>query len=77
VRRLLSSIAIAVLLGIMPSMSVLADVSDTQVLADAACNAGTMQAHGSVPETNGTGVMTPAHGAIPGVQADATCGHGL
>ena len=45
-------------------------------LPAAACNQGTMHAHESVPETNGRGVMTPGHVAIPEAEGGESCSHG-
>ena len=49
--------------GIAPAF---ADVSPTQHLPAAACNAGTMNAHSRVPETTGNGTQssrtTPSRG---------------
>jgi hypothetical protein len=53
-----------------------ADVSTTQPLPGAACNSGTMTAHGSVPETTGSGTAIFAHNAIPGTENVTPCGHG-
>jgi hypothetical protein len=53
-----------------------ADVSPTQHLPSAACNAGTMNAHSSVPETTGNGTPIFAHNAIPGTANVTPCGHG-
>ena len=36
-----------------------------EIAPDAACNAGTMNAHSQVPETTGTGVPVAAHEHIP------------
>ena len=44
-------------------------------LPAASCNAGTMNAHESVPETNGAGVTTPGHMAIPDSES-GPCIHG-
>lgn len=52
--------------------------SSTPVVAGlpaAACNQGTMNAHERVPETTGTGAVTPGHEAIPEAEG-GTCGHG-
>jgi hypothetical protein len=75
-RRLLVSLGLAAMLTAGSVASALAAPSSTQVLPDAACNAGTMNAHESVPETTGSGKTTPGHIAIPGEHADGTCGHG-
>lgn len=44
-------------------------------LSSAACNQGTMNAHGRVPETNGAGNPIKAHEHIP-EQEDSACSHG-
>jgi hypothetical protein len=46
-----------------------------QALPSAACNQGTMNAHNSIPETTGTGMVTPGHAAVPEEGAEG-CGHG-
>jgi hypothetical protein len=46
-----------------------------QALPSAACNQGTMDAHSSIPETTGTGVVTPGHEAVP-EEGPEGCGHG-
>jgi hypothetical protein len=53
-----------------------ADVSHTQVLPTAACNAGTLNAHTHIPATTGTGATTPGHNAVPGTAFVTPCGHG-
>jgi hypothetical protein len=46
-----------------------------QALPSAACNQGTMNAHSSIPEMTGSGVVTPGHEAVP-EETLAGCGHG-
>ena len=60
-RRLALTLTLAGVLVGATAAPVAADVSTTQTLPAAACNAGTMNAHESVPETTGTGLTTPAH----------------
>jgi len=69
----ISFLAAVILVG---GTSAQASVSTTQHLPAAACNQGTMNAHGSIPETTGTGVTTPGHGAVPGTGNVTPCGHG-
>ena len=59
--------------GVTPAS---AQVSTTQRLPPAACNAGTMNAHEQVPETTGNGTPISAHDAIPGTANVSPCGHG-
>lgn len=59
--------------GVAPAS---ADVSPTQHLPAAACNAGTMNAHSHVPETTGNATPIFAHNAIPGTANITPCGHG-
>lgn len=66
--------AAALVLG--GSLAAHADVSTTQHLPPAACNAGTMNAHESVPEQTGNGTPIFAHNAIPGTANVTPCGHG-
>ena len=75
-RRLALALTIAGTLAGAAASPVAADVSPTQALPAAACNEGTMNAHESVPGTTGTGVVTPAHAAIPGTGNVTPCGHG-
>jgi hypothetical protein len=46
-----------------------------QALPSAACNHGTMNAHSRIPETTGSGTVTPGHEAVPEETAEG-CGHG-
>jgi hypothetical protein len=75
-RRVVLSLVLAAGLAAAPAVPALADVSTTQQLPVAACNQGTMNAHERIPETTGTGVTTPAHGAVPGTANVTPCGHG-
>lgn len=75
-RRLALTLTLAGILAGAAAAPVAADVSTTQTLPAAACNAGTMNAHESVTETTGTGLTTPAHAAIPGTANVTPCGHG-
>ena len=75
-RKPITAAVAAVFLAMMWSSPVAADVSTTQHLPAAACNAGTMNAHESVPEETGTGAGVPAHEAIPGTENVTPCGHG-
>jgi hypothetical protein len=75
-RKTLVATLIAVALVGLPATAATAAVSHTQTLPTAACNAGTMNAHESIPETTGTGATTPAHAAVPGTAFVASCGHG-
>ena len=75
-KRLLMSIVAAITLTGVPTASALAGVSPAQHLPAAACNQGTMNAHNHIPETTGTGVTTPGHGAVPGTANVTPCGHG-
>jgi len=59
--------------GVAPAS---ADVSPTQHLPAAACNAGTTNAHSHVPETTGNATPIFAHNAIPGTANTTPCGHG-
>ena len=75
-KRCIAVVAIcsAITLGTAPAA--VADVSTTQPLPATACNAGTMNAHESIPETTGTGVTTPGHFSVPGTANVTPCGHG-
>jgi hypothetical protein len=75
-RRVVLSLLLAAGMSVAPAVPALADVSTTQQLPAAACNQGTMNAHEHIPETTGTGVTTPAHGAVPGTENVTPCGHG-
>jgi hypothetical protein len=75
-RRVVLSLLLAAGMSVAPAVPALADVSTTQQLPAAACNQGTMNAHERIPETTGTGVTTPAHGAVPGMENVTPCGHG-
>lgn len=75
-RRVVLSLLLAAGMSVAPAVPALADVSTTQQLPAAACNQGTMNAHERIPETTGTGVTTPAHGAVPGTENVTPCGHG-
>jgi hypothetical protein len=75
-KKIISSLVLAGALAGLGAVPVFADVSTTQQLPADACNAGTMNAHESVPETTGTGITTPAHEAIPGTENVTPCGHG-
>jgi hypothetical protein len=75
-RRVVLSLLLAAGMSVAPAVPALADVSATQQLPAAACNQGTMNAHERIPETTGTGVTTPGHGAVPGTENVTPCGHG-
>ena len=75
-RKSLAIITLALSLGTIAAAPALADVSTTQHLPTAACNAGTMNAHNNIPETTGTGATTPAHMDVPGTANVTPCGHG-
>lgn len=75
-RKILTTIALALSFGALAAAPATADVSTTQQLPAAACNHGTMNAHDNIPATTGTGVTTPAHGAVPGTANVTPCGHG-
>jgi len=75
-RKIMIAIALTASAAAIPAFPASADVSTTQPLPVAACNAGTMNAHESIPETTGTGVTTPAHAAVPGTENVTPCGHG-
>ncbi len=75
-RRLLLVVTFTGALLALPAAPALADVSHTQMLPAAACNAGTMNAHNRIPATTGTGTTTPAHAAVPGTAFVTPCGHG-
>ena len=75
-RKITATIALVLSLGTLAATPALADVSTTQHLPTAACNQGTMNAHDNIPETTGTGVTTPGHGAVPGTANVTPCGHG-
>jgi hypothetical protein len=74
-RRAVLSLVLAAGIAV-PAVPAFADVSTTQQLPAAACNQGTMNAHERIPEATGTGVTTPAHGAVPGTANVTPCGHG-
>lgn len=59
-----------------PGVPAVADVSPTQVLPSESCNGGTMNAHESIPETTGTGTVTPGHEAVPESESATPCEHG-
>jgi len=75
-RGFVASVAVCASIVLMPASPAAADVSTTQQLPAAACNAGTMNAHESIPETTGTGVTTPGHFSVPGTANVTPCGHG-
>jgi len=75
-RKITATIVLVLSLGTLAATPALADVSTTQHLPTAACNQGTMNAHDNIPETTGTGVTTPGHGAVPGTANVTPCGHG-
>jgi hypothetical protein len=75
-RRFVVATLIAGALAVVPAAAASADVSHTQTLPTSSCNAGTMNAHESIPETTGTGAMVPAHDAVPGTAFVTPCGHG-
>ena len=75
-RKTLATLVTGLSLGALAATPALADVSTTQTLPAQACNAGTMSAHESIPETTGTGTTTPAHMAVPGTANVTPCGHG-
>jgi hypothetical protein len=75
-RKILTTLTAALSLGALAAAPALGDVSTTQQLPTAACNQGTMNAHNNIPETTGTGVTTPGHGAVPGTANVTPCGHG-
>jgi hypothetical protein len=68
-RRLLMTCVAIAALSLAGSSSATAET-----LPSAACNDGTMNAHESVPETTGTGEMTPAHAHIP-MASGTSCSH--
>lgn len=74
-RTTLAALAVALPIGGVTAPA-LAGVSTTQHLPTQACNQGTMNAHDNIPETTGTGVTTPGHGAVPGTANVTPCGHG-
>jgi hypothetical protein len=74
-RKLVLSIAGSAALVFAMVVPVLA-APPAMELPAAACNQGTMNAHESVPETTGTGVMTPGHVAIPESEEGGPCSHG-
>jgi hypothetical protein len=76
ITRLAGTVILAVALILGSSAAANAAVSPTQHLPSAACNAGTMNAHESVPETTGNGTPIFAHNAIPGTANVTPCGHG-
>jgi hypothetical protein len=75
-RKILTTVVLALLLGALAGTPALAGVSTTQHLPVQACNSGTMNAHDNIPETTGTGTTTPAHMAVPGTANVTPCGHG-
>jgi hypothetical protein len=75
-RKILTTITAALSLGALAAAPAFGDISTTQQLPTAACNQGTMNAHNNIPETTGTGVTTPGHGAVPGTANVTPCGHG-
>ena len=75
-RKILATITAALLLGALAAAPALGGVSASQQLPTAACNQGTMNAHENIPETTGSGVTTPGHGAVPGTANVTPCGHG-
>lgn len=75
-RRVILSVFLAGAIVTSPAWPALADVSTTQHLPAAACNQGTMNAHGHIPETTGSGKTTPGHFAVPGTGNVTPCGHG-
>jgi hypothetical protein len=76
ITRLAATALTALVLALGGSAAARADVSTTQHLPSAACNAGTMNAHESAPEATGNGAPIFAHGAIPGTGNVTPCGHG-
>lgn len=75
-RGTLAALLLAAALTVVPAGAAWGEVSTTQHLPAAACNAGTLNAHSHVPETTGAGFITPAHEAIPGTENVIPCGHG-
>jgi hypothetical protein len=67
-RRTILALTVA---GAIPALS----AAPAQALPSAACNQGTMNAHSSIPETTGSGKMTPGHEAVP-EEAGGGCAHG-
>jgi len=75
-RRLILSLLVAGTIVASPALPALGDVSTTQQLPAAACNQGTMNAHGHIPASTGSGKTTPGHFAVPGTANVSPCGHG-
>jgi hypothetical protein len=53
------------LVGVAGAIAATPATGAAQDLPVAACNAGTMNAHESIPETTGSGKVTPGHMAVP------------
>ena len=75
-RKRVVALLVGLSLGALAATPAFADVSTTQNLPVQACNQGAMNAHDNIPETTGTGVTTPGHGAVPGTENVSPCGHG-
>jgi len=63
------------LVGVAGAIAAAPATGAAQALPVAACNAGTMNAHESIPETTGSGKVTPGHMAVPELKG-TTCSHG-
>lgn len=84
-RKTLATITLALSLGTLTAAPALGDISTTQHLPAAACNAGTMNAHNHIPPVPGKGLnpnlgrfggQTNGHNAVPGTANVTPCGHG-
>jgi len=73
-RKLLLSLAMSISLALSVAAPTLAS-PPFKLLPAASCNQGTVNAHGSIPETNGTGATTPGHMAVPDSE-EGPCSHG-
>lgn len=84
-RKTLATITLALSFGALTAAPALADISTSQQLPAAACNAGTMNAHNHIPPVPGNGMnpnlarfggQTNGHNAVPGTANVTPCGHG-
>lgn len=84
-RKVFATFTLALGLGTFAASPALGDISTTQHLPAAACNAGTMNAHDHIPPVPGNGMnpnldrfggQTNGHNAVPGTANLAPCGHG-
>jgi hypothetical protein len=84
-RKVITTVTVALSLGGLAAAPALGGISTTQQLPAAACSQGTMNAHNHIPPVPGNGMnpnlgsfggQTNGHNAVPGTANLTPCGHG-